>query len=208
MNEKKLLLISSFILILTWLLVIKINEQPTSFSLNVDNQFTYGKINAPVHLILFEEFSCPLCQVLHKDALPFIESNYVETGKVKITIIPLAFLDDSLPACTLSLCIQKIALSHTKTFQDFLFELPQADLVSFTFRDFVSAYIDSHRTLPAPQVLKCLREETFTEEIEHNLALARKIYPGDLRVPIVLINGRLIKNADKNTLTKAINEAL
>ena len=208
MTEKRALLLSSFFLLIMWIILVLVHVQPSTFNLNVQEQYTYGKTDAPVHMILFEEFSCPLCQLLHKEALPFIEDNYVSKGKLKITIIPLAFLDDSLPACTLSLCIQKIALSHIKTFQDFLFKLPQEDLISFSFRDFVSAYIENHRTLPAPQILKCLREESFETEIERNLDLARKIYPGDLRVPIVLINGKLIKNADKTTLTKAIDEAL
>lgn len=208
MTEKRLLLLSSLILFLVWILLVKIHQPPSTFNVDVQDQFTYGKSDAPVHMILFEEFSCPLCQVLHKDAIPFIETTYVDTGKVKITIIPLAFLDDSLPACTLSLCIQKIAKSHMKSFYDFLFGLPQDDLISFSYRDFVSAYIENHRNLPAPQVLKHLREDSFETAIEHNLSLARKIYPGDIKVPIVLIKGKLVKNADKTTISRAIDEAL
>ncbi len=208
MTEKRVLLFSLPFLLLIWIILANTHKRPTTFSLNVENQFTYGKSDAPVHMILFEEFSCPLCQTLHKEALPFIENNYVESGKLKITIIPLAFLDDSVPACTLSLCIQKIALTHMKSFHDFLFELPEEDLISFSFRDFVSAYIETHKTLPAPQILKCLREDTFDDAIEHNLSLAKKIYPKDIRVPIVLINGNLIKNADKTSISKAIDEAL
>jgi protein-disulfide isomerase len=208
MTEKRLLFFSSIFLLFICVVVAITHKPASTFSLNVENQHTYGKIDAPVHMILFEEFSCSLCQALHKEALPFIESNYVETGKLKITIIPLAFLENSIPACTLSLCVQKLAPPHIKSFQDFLFNLKQEDLISFSYRDFVSAYIESNKNLPAPQILKCLREESFEKAIEHNLSLAKKIYPGDLRVPIVLINGKLIKNADKKNIMKAIDEKL
>ncbi len=208
MTEKRLLLLSSFLLICIWILLVKIHQPQTTFDLDVQDQFTYGKSDAPVHVILFEEFSCPLCQILHNEAIPHIEKTYVDTGKVKITIVPLAFLDDSVLACTLSLCIQKIAKSHMKAFYDFLFNLSQEDLTSFSYRDFVSAYIESNKNLPAPKILKCLRDESFEETIEHNLSLAKKIYPGDIKVPIVLVKGKLVKNADKTTISKAIDEAL
>jgi protein-disulfide isomerase len=159
-------------------------------------------------MILFEEFACPVCRDLHKEVLPKIEKEYVEKNLVKLTIIPLAFLDDSITACTLTLCIQKVAPLALKAFYDFTAQLPYEDLISFSFRDFVSAFIENDKNLPAPQILKNLREISFTDEIEKNLELATKIYPGDIHVPIVLINGKLIKDASFKSISKAIHEAL
>ncbi len=208
MNEKKFLLTSLLLLGIVWITLVKTHELPDSFSIDVKNQFTFGNKDAPVHMILFEEFACPMCRNLHTDILPFIEKNYVEKNQVKITIIPLAFLDDSIAACTLSLCIQKIAPLELKAFYDFTAHLSYEDLISFSFRDFVSAFIETHKNLPAPQILKNLRESSFEDELKKNLELANKIYPGDKHVPIVLINGKLIKNASLKSISKAIDEAL
>lgn len=207
MSEKKILLISTFLLSLIWIILVKTHELPTSFSIDVKNQFTFGTEKAPIHMIVFEEFACPLCRNLHKEVLPFIEKTYIEKKRVKLTIIPLAFLDDSVTACTLSLCIQKIAPSALKAFYDFAANLPYEDLISFSFRDFVSAFIENDKNLPAPQILKKLRESSFEEELSKNLELANTIYPGDIHVPIVLINGKLIKEASLETILKAIDEA-
>ena len=49
---------------------------------------------------------------------------------------------------------------------------------------------------------------SFENAIEHNLSLAKKIYPGDIKVPIVLVKGKLVKNADKTTISRAIDEGL
>ncbi len=208
MSEKKLILFSSLFLVLAFGALLFFHQRPKTFALNVDNQFTYGKLDAPVHMILFEEFACSACQALNNDILPPIEKEFLNTGKLKITIIPLAFLDDSLSACTLSICIQKIAGDHMKSFHNFLFNLNKDDLITFSYRDFVSAYVEKDSALPAPQILKALREDTFADAVEYNIALAKKIYPGDLHLPIVLINGKLIKKADQKTITKAIHEAL
>jgi protein-disulfide isomerase len=208
MNEKKLLILSSVFFAAIWVLILIIKSPNTTFSIDTEDQFTYGNSEAPVHMIIFEEFSCPLCRMLYIESLPFIEEKYVETGKVKVTIIPTAFLADSMAACTLSVCIQKLAPSEMKAFYDFLFHLPETDLISFSFRDFVSSYLETNKALPAPRILKELREETFEAPLERNLALARQVYPGDIHVPIVLINGKLITKPDQKTISKAIDEAL
>jgi protein-disulfide isomerase len=208
MNEKKILLGSTFLLSVAWIILVKIHELPSSFSVDVNNQFTFGNKNAPVHMIIFQEFACPMCRNLHTEVLPQIEKTYLEKNQVKITIIPLAFLNDSVTACTLSLCIQKIAPLELKAFYDFTAHLPYEDLISFSFRDFVSAFIEIDKNLPAPQILKNLRDSSFEEELEKNLELATKIYPGDKHVPIVLINGKLIKDASLKSISKAIDEAL
>ncbi len=204
MNERKLLLYSSLFLAIISLLVIQIKEPPKRFSLNVENQFSYGNPNASVHMILLEEFACPLCSLFHKETLPIIDKNYVDTGRVKVTIVPLAFLDDSLSSCNLSLCMQKLAPSLMKPFYDFIFT--QETLTSP--RNLLSLYKEKESSLPSTQILQCLRKSSFDDTIEQNLALAKQIYPGDLHVPIVLINGKLIPNADSKTLSKAIDEVM
>ena len=208
MSDKKLLIFSSIFLVLGWFTVAKIYERPSTFQLDVSEQFTYGKEDAPVHMILFEEFACPMCGALNREALPMIEEKYVETGKVKVTVIPIAFLDASLPACTLALCVHKIAMPHIKPFYEFLFQLSPDDLTTFSFRDFLSGYLETNGALPAPQIIQHLRETSFEKEIEHNLSLVKKIYPGNIHLPLVLINGKVIVHPDKQSLSKAIDEAL
>lgn len=202
MLERKLLVLSTLGIILVSLIVMKIPERTTPFSINVENQFTYGRADAPIHMILFTEFACPRCLMFHKEELSIIDKKYVEKGKVRVTIIPLAFLEESLPACTLSLCIQKEEPSHMKSFYDFLFHLPQETLTSSSVRALLGLY----QNLPSAQILQSLRNHSFANEIEHNISLAHQIYSEDVSVPIVLINGNLIPNTQ--SIIKVIDETL
>ena len=43
-----------------------------------------GQNNAPITMVEYSDFQCPLCKKFYEDALPIIMKNYVETGKVKL----------------------------------------------------------------------------------------------------------------------------
>jgi len=42
-----------------------------------------GDENAPVTIVEFGDYQCPICQRFHANTLPQIKSEYIETGKVK-----------------------------------------------------------------------------------------------------------------------------
>lgn len=66
---------------------------------SVDDDPGLGDPNAPVTIVEFLSFECPFCQSFHKDTLPQIKSQYIDTGKVRFVVrdLPLSFQD---PAAT------------------------------------------------------------------------------------------------------------
>jgi protein-disulfide isomerase len=51
-----------------------------------------GDANAPVTIVEYADFQCPVCKRAETTVLPEIEKNYVQTGKVKIEFRDFAFL--------------------------------------------------------------------------------------------------------------------
>jgi protein-disulfide isomerase len=51
-----------------------------------------GNANAPVTIVEYADFQCPVCKRAASDLLPQIEKEYVETGKVKIEYRYFPFL--------------------------------------------------------------------------------------------------------------------
>jgi protein-disulfide isomerase len=51
-----------------------------------------GDPNAPVTIVEYADFQCPVCKRAETTVLPEIEKNYVQTGKVKIEFRDYAFL--------------------------------------------------------------------------------------------------------------------
>lgn len=65
--------------------------------------FTYanlpyaGQENAPVSVVVVEDFKCPACKSFEEGAAPTLRSKYVDTGKVKMYSLVYPFLSERLP---------------------------------------------------------------------------------------------------------------
>lgn len=65
--------------------------------------FTYanlpyvGQENAPVSVVVVEDFKCPACKSFEETAAPELRSKYVDTGKVKMYSLIYPFLAERLP---------------------------------------------------------------------------------------------------------------
>jgi protein-disulfide isomerase len=68
-----------------------------------------GQANAPVTILEWSDYQCPLCKQFELGALPQLVTDYVNTGKVKIVFEDLAFLgNDSITAGEYELSIWKL----------------------------------------------------------------------------------------------------
>ena len=82
-----------------------------------------GDAKATVALIEFSDYQCPFCGRYTKDTLPQIESEYVETGKVKYVFrdLPLDFHKNAFKAAEATHCAGeqgKFWEMHTLLFQN------------------------------------------------------------------------------------------
>ena len=67
-----------------------------------------GSSNAPITIIEFGDYQCPNCKKWFLNTKPDIVTNYIDTGKVKLLFIDIAFLGkDSVPASIASYCAEE-----------------------------------------------------------------------------------------------------
>ncbi|MFB6294962.1 MAG: DsbA family protein [Candidatus Nanohaloarchaea archaeon] len=52
--------------------------------ITIEGQPTMGSSDAPVTMVIYEDFQCPFCQRFEQNTMPKIVKNYVETGKVRV----------------------------------------------------------------------------------------------------------------------------
>lgn len=59
----------------------------------IDDDDVKGNSNAPVTIVEWSDFECPFCARFYRDTLPQIQSEYIDTGKVKLVFrdFPLGF---------------------------------------------------------------------------------------------------------------------
>lgn len=64
-----------------------------------------GKADAPVTLIEYSALTCPHCAHFHKDVLPQIKANYIDTGKVRMIFREFAFNQVGIRAAMIARCL-------------------------------------------------------------------------------------------------------
>lgn len=74
--------------------------------INIDDDPMKGDVNAPVTIVEFSDFECPFCARFYSQTLGQIESEYIDTGKVKLIFrdFPLSFHQNAQKAAEAAEC--------------------------------------------------------------------------------------------------------
>lgn len=64
-----------------------------------------GDANAPVTLIEYSSLACPHCADFHKNTLPEITKNYIDTGKVKLIVRDFPIGGPAYAAAMMARCV-------------------------------------------------------------------------------------------------------
>lgn len=59
-------------------------QAPPRPAVSADDDPVLGSPDAPITIIEFSDFECPFCSRFHRDTLPVIQQEYIETGIVKL----------------------------------------------------------------------------------------------------------------------------
>lgn len=175
---------------------------PPSIPLKVEGQPTVGYRKALVHVVLFEEPKCLECKNFTLNVYPKLKTEFIDTNKIRYTVIPVSFLPDSMPAA-----IALLAAMH----QD---ERYQNEEIFFTFLDYMYRHqpeesenwarietLEEYAKQTSPAIdLAYLREsvakERYRLQIEQNTDYGMEIMHGELTTPTAYVNG--IKAEDLN----------
>lgn len=86
------------------------------------SDYVMGKKDAPVTLVEYASLSCPHCAHFHKDVLPQIKKNYIDTGKVNYVLRQFPLNDAALKGALLVDCVgEEGGANKYYTFVDVLF---------------------------------------------------------------------------------------
>lgn len=65
-----------------------------------------GRDDAPIVIVEYSDYQCPYCGQFHANVLPRLQSEYIDTGKVRLIFrdLPLAMHPQSVPAAIAAHC--------------------------------------------------------------------------------------------------------
>lgn len=186
MERKKLLIwgtLSAALLIFGGAVLFR--EKPKPFIVKQSGGFlSMGKTNAPVEIVLIEDFQCRNCRVFSQKVIPRIRDEYVKTGKARFTLVPVSFLTGSHIIANAALEVYR---QNPGSFYTYLAEVlnqegevKAADLLRIAKR---MGGID------LTKLHACIEKSCHKDELEENLTWARKIMGAKFRTPSLYING-------------------
>lgn len=180
-----------------------IDPEPRNYPL-IDKT-NLGDKNAPVVMVEYSDFQCPFCGRFHKNTLPLIVENYIDTGKVYFVYRNYIILGlPSFRAAKAALCAAE--QDSFWPYHDYLFaNQDESDPTAFSserleiFADRVGMDTDAFRV--------CFIDDRTNDQIEIDVDLAAK--DGAESTPTFIINGTLIRGAqDYEVFEEQIEAAL
>lgn len=190
------------------------NDLPESIPIVTHGQPTIGYPKARVQVVVFEEPKCVSCVHFNEHIFPKIKEEFIDTNKIRYTVIPVSFLPNSMKAAISLLCVYYANPLYPNsdlffTYLDYLFKHEPNERQDWVTTDKLIEF--AHGASPAINLQKlrtCIDVESYRVKIEKNTEYARNIMGGSLSTPTVYVDGIEVKELTYEEICKLIKEVL
>lgn len=183
MDFRKSLLMGTLACALAVFGVITYLREQTPVQIEATNLPTLGNKEAPVEVVLIEDFQCKNCKAFAKKLLAPLIQDYVEEGKVRFVLLPISFLPGSQVVANAIL-----EVFHQNPSQCFLYlqdVLNQEDVKI----DDLLRFAKRREGIDVEKLQTCIDLGCHRKELEQNFQHAQEIMGEQLRTPTLYING-------------------
>jgi protein-disulfide isomerase len=166
-----------------------------------------GDENAPVTMVIYEDFECPFCQQFEQNAFPQIVSNYVDSGQVRVVWkdLPLPQLghDWAEPSAEAMECVYRQDNQAFWNVKDKVFENQN----SITTENVVSNIKDyaSQEGVSGSEIQSCIDSGNAMEEVDGDVQEAQQV--GANGTPTIIINGVKVVGAQPYSQFESVIES-
>ncbi|MCB1112169.1 MAG: thioredoxin domain-containing protein [Chlamydiia bacterium] len=210
-KQKELVIITIFALLLLGFVVFNHYRIvfPTPVQIDVEGRPTLGSPDAPVHLVVFEEPRCNRCKKFWVEVFPKIKEMFIDSGDVKLTVIPVSFMPDSLVATEALMCISEQDDLYFYGFIDHLYkEQPSQDSDWTDIGIWEEIAKQVGQNVDVDRVKQCISGQNLRKAVEDNTAYARKLMGGKITTPVVYVNGLIVNDPTFPQIRIFINREL
>jgi protein-disulfide isomerase len=185
-------------------------ETVVAWDLELERQPVLGSPDAPVELLMFEDFNCPVCRAFTEDTLPRLKSEYIDQGQVRVHFINIAFWGpDSTTAALAGECAYR---QDEAAFWDYRTSLYGAQGSQgegqrwATPAHLVELAREHVPELDAAELEACIDESRYEAYVQRNHDIATAV--GVEVTPVIMVNGTPVASPSYEAVSAAIEEAL
>jgi protein-disulfide isomerase len=157
---------------------------PSKVTLITDGQPFMGDPEAPLEIVLIEDFRCHNCQKFNIEVLPSLMRRYVETGEARLVIVPVSIMEGSTALANAALAVHQL---EPDKFFLYLKELWRNRLPTDSELLLRSAARIGVQKIGALQ--DCLNSQCQRLLLERNLFMAKAVMGRQFGTPALYVNG-------------------
>ena len=177
---------------------------PTDGSFDLSEQPTLGDPDAPVEIVVFEDFKCPACGNFEENVFPRLESEFVDDSEANITFVnfPNPTGPDSVTVAIASECAFEQDQEAFWDFKSVAFRTQSEFATAASLARLAEQYVPA---LDSAALQTCIEEERFADRVQAERAMG--IAAGVTGTPNVFVNGELVQG-DFRSIRTAVEAAL
>jgi protein-disulfide isomerase len=170
-------------------------ELPEAIEIEVSGMPTIGNPHCKVQVIVFEEPKCIACKNFNESIYPQIKKEFIDTGKAKYTVVPVAFIAGSKKAAESMYCVyhQDKEYPNPELFLSYLDYIysnqPDEEANWATKEALIGMAKGASPAIDIEKLDECMEMEQERINIIKNTKLAEKIMSENLSTPRVYVNG-------------------
>ena len=181
---------------------------PQTVSLQTSGNPTLGSSAAQIDLVLFTDPKCLSCKEWNEEVFPELQHKYIQTEKVRLTVIPVSVIPGSNLGGNALLCVYNQAplYANTDLFFKFLKTLYTHQDETWTNPLLIDLASKTDITINLPKLKACTELNKWDPVIKKNTAYGREITGNQLKVPALFLNGIRLKDLSLENLFNLIEK--
>jgi len=206
-------IVSILVICTAALIFISSSSSTTVEALNVENQPYLGQDNAPVQIVEFGDYKCPICKNFHEEFVPQIQKDFVENGQAKFYFVNYSFINvDSIRSAKFAEAVFKeLGNDVFWEFHHLLFEKQPEDLKYERMDVFTEEFLE--QTLKeivtdeeAGKVVAAFHQKESEAAWDEDMKQANNL--SITGTPTLYVNGQKFEGNNYEDLKEMVEEAI
>lgn len=186
------------ILFLVSAMICRASQLPAAIVINTAGHSSVG--TGKIDFVLFEDLACINCHKFTKEVVPQIATKYIDTGKGRLTVIPVSFEPHSKPLANAALAVYKMVPGR---FIPFILELLE---IRGSGKTAILKVAQNVGGIDLDRLAYCIDQKMYFGEIDRNLVWAKSLIGSDFGTPMLFVNGFETSTDSFEAVTRRIHQ--
>ncbi|MCM3568255.1 DsbA family protein [Neobacillus mesonae] len=183
-----------------------------TFDIDYSNQPFLGDENAPVSIIEFGDYKCPMCKDFTQNAVPFIQKELVDTGEAKFYFMNYSFIniDSKRSAQFAESVYQELGNDTFWKFHENLYKKQPNDAKAekediYTEQFLIDTLKEVASDADVDKVVKNFKAQKSMDAWEKDMDYVKKL--GVTGTPTMFVNGKMFTGQTMDDLKDMVDKA-